>query len=294
MKKYLDLNTIAKMRPFELKVQTVVDGFLVGIHKSPHHGFSQEFVEHRQYFPGDEPRYIDWKVYGKTDRLYLKQFEEERNLRAYIMLDGSSSMRYKNKGSMKKWDYASIIAASFAYLLTLNKDAVSLAVFDTAIREYLAPSTTKAGITRITDTIERSHPEGKTKIGGAIEGLSGKVKRRAFVLILSDLLDARRNVTRSIVNLSAKGNEIVVIQVLDPSETEFSYKGSIRLYDMETKKEILINGDSIRDKYKENMDKFLSGIKGELQRNNINYIRVDTNTPIEKVLYYIFRREVVK
>jgi uncharacterized protein (DUF58 family) len=281
------------MRSLELKVRAVVDGFLVGIHKSPYHGFSQEFIEHRQYMPGDEPRYIDWKVYGRTDRLYLKQFEEERNLRAYIVLDGSKSMAYRQIGGMSKWEYASIIAASFAYILVLNKDAVSVSIFDTSTRRFVPPSTTRASLSRVFDTLEDSFPNGKTRIGKAIEELSEKAKRRAFVLVLSDLFDNEDITISSLANLHARGNDLVVVQVLDPAEREFPFRGSIRLYDMETGEEIMIDADSTRDKYRKNMNTFLTRIKLELWRNNIDYITVDTNTPIEKVLYFIFERERV-
>jgi len=293
MRRYLDPHIIARMTSLELKVRTVVDGFLVGIHKSPYHGFSQEFVEHRQYMPGDEPRYIDWKVYGRTDRLYLKQFEEERNLRAYIMLDSSSSMAYRQTGAMTKWEYASIIAGSFAYILILNKDAISVSLFDTHTRRFIPPSTTRAGLSRVFDTLEESSPNGKTRISKAIEELSEKAKRRAFVLLFSDLFDNEDITISSLVNLHARGNELVVVQILDPAEREFPFRGSMRLYDMETGEEILIDANSTRDKYKENMNTFLAKIKRELWRNNIDYITVDTNTPIEKVLYFIFKRERV-
>ncbi len=290
MRKYLDPHTIAKMRSFELQVKTVVDGFLVGIHKSPYHGFSLDFVEHRQFLPGDDPHYIDWKVYGKTDRLYLKRFEEDRNLRAYTMLDSSGSMDYRDRGSMSKWEYGSIIAASFSYLLSLKGDAVSLALFDRSIKDYLAPSTTKAGIKRITTALDRATPGGRTEMRKAVEDLSNKAKRRAFILVLSDLLDNEKDVTSSLINLSARGNELLVVQILDPSERDFPFRGSMRLYDMETKEEILIDASSLQNRYREKMNQFISKIKRELQKNNIDSITVDTNCPFEKVLYFIFRK----
>jgi len=243
--------------------------------------------------PGDEPRYIDWKVYGRTDRLYLKQFEEERNLRAYIMLDSSRSMAYRQTGAMTKWEYASIIAGSFAYILILNKDAVSVSLFDTHTRRFIPPSTTRTGLSRVFDTLEESSPNGKTRISKAIEELSEKVKRGAFVLLFSDLFDNEDITISSLVNLHARGNELVVVQILDPAEREFPFRGSMRLYDMETGEEILIDANSTRNKYKESMNTFLAKIKLELWRNNIDYITVDTSTPIEKVLYFIFKRERV-
>lgn len=293
MRKHLDPHIIAQMRSLELKVRAVVDGFLVGIHKSPYHGFSQEFVEHRQYMPGDEPRYIDWKVYGRTDRLYLKQFEEERNLRAYVVLDGSRSMAYRQIGAMSKWEYASIISASFAYILVLNKDAVSVSIFDTSTRRFVPPSTTRANLSRVFDTLEDSLPSGKTRICKAIEELSEKAKRRAFILILSDLFDDENTTINSLLNLRARGNELVVVQILDPAEREFPFRGSVRLRDMETGEELLVDANSARDRYRENMNSFLSRVRSELWRNNIDYITVDTNTPMEKVLYFIFEREKV-
>ncbi|OYD14196.1 hypothetical protein CH333_08810 [candidate division WOR-3 bacterium JGI_Cruoil_03_44_89] len=293
MRKHLDPHIIAQMRSLELKVRAVVDGFLVGIHKSPYHGFSQEFVEHRQYMPGDEPRYIDWKVYGRTDRLYLKQFEEERNLRAYVVLDGSRSMAYRQTGAISKWEYASIISASFAYILVLNKDAVSVSIFDTSTRRFVPPSTTRANLSRVFDTLEDSLPSGKTRICKAIEELSEKAKRRAFILVLSDLFDDENTTISSLLNLRARGNELVVVQILDPAEREFPFRGSVRLRDMETGEELLVDANSARDRYRENMNSFLSRIRSELWRNNIDYITVDTNTPMEKVLYFIFEREKV-
>ncbi|MCK4596092.1 DUF58 domain-containing protein [candidate division WOR-3 bacterium] len=293
MRKHIDPYVIARMRSLELKARTVVDGFLVGIHKSPYHGFSQEFVEHRQYDPSDDPRYIDWKVYGRTDRFYLKQFEEERNLRAYIVIDGSRSMAYKNAGVMTKWEYAAVLAASFAYLLILNKDAISLSIFDTSTRDHTPPSTTRAGLARVFDALEASSPKGKTKIAKAIEELSSKAKRRAFILVLSDLFDNMDSTLRSLINLHARGNEVVVVQILDKAERDFPFRGSLRLYDMETRDEILVDANTMRDKYRENMNTFVSNIKRDLWRNNIDYITVDTDAPIERVLYFILKRERV-
>ncbi len=293
MKKYIDPHIIAHMRSLELKAKTVVDGFLVGLHKSPYHGFSQEFVEHRQYDPGDDPRHIDWKLYGRTDRYYLKQFEEERNLRGYIILDGSRSMAYRNHGSMSKWEYGVVVAASFAYLLVLNKDAMSLSIFDTSTRDYTPPSTTRAGLSRVFDTLEESSPKGKTAIGKAVEELSGKARRRAFVLVLSDLFAKGDSTLKALINLHARGNEVVVVQILDKAEREFPFRGSVRFKDMETRDELLVDASSIRDRYREMMESFISNTKNELRKNNIDYIEVYTDSPIEKVLYFILERKVV-
>lgn len=293
MMKYIDPHVIAHMKSLELKARTIVDGFLVGIHKSPYRGFSQEFVEHRQYDQSDDPRYIDWKVYGRTDRFYLKQFEEERNLRGYVLLDGSRSMNYIHSGTMSKWEYAATIAASLAYLLILNKDAISLTIFDTGTRRFTPPSTTHAGLTRILEALETSPPHGRTGIAKAIEELSGNARRRSFVLVLSDLYDNEVSTLKSLINLHARGNEVVVVQIMDRAERDFPFRGSIRFYDMESKDEVLVDANSIRDKYRETIDGFISRVKEELWKNNIDYIMVDTETPIEKVLYFILERKII-
>src|SRR5438045_416323 len=183
-----DPSSLAKYGRLTMVARTVVEGFLTGVHKSPYKGFSVEFAEHRQYYPGDEIRHIDWRVFGKTDRYYIKEFEEETNLRAYIVLDASGSMAFRGMGT-GKFDYAKQIAASLAYLMLQQLDAVGLVVHDTAVRQLLPPHAHAKHLLRLLDCLEKTEPGGETALAPIWHGLAGRIKRRGLVILLSDCFD---------------------------------------------------------------------------------------------------------
>ncbi|MCD6501379.1 DUF58 domain-containing protein, partial [bacterium] len=209
-RRFLKPKVIAKLANMELRARFVVEGFLVGLHRSPYHGFSVEFAEYRQYNPGDPVKNIDWKAYGRTDRYYIKEFEEETNLRSYILLDASGSMGFSSEGNMPKLEYASYLAASFAYLMQMQKDAVGLTVFDTAIRDERPPSSTRVRLFELLRLLEKTEAGGDTGVAEVFGQVAQRVKRRGLVLILSDLYDDPDAIITAVKHFRHRGHEVIV------------------------------------------------------------------------------------
>jgi uncharacterized protein (DUF58 family) len=290
---YLDPDILSKIKGMELRARLVVEGFLIGVHRSPYHGFSSEFTEHRPYMPGDEIKRIDWKVYGRTDRFYMKQFEEETNLRAYIILDSSKSMDYSSKRrSLTKFEYASYIAASLAWFLVRQKDAVSLTLFNNKIQDYISPSTTRVNLGRILALLDKTKPEGKTRIAAIIEKVSAMIKKKSLCILISDLLDDEEEIISSLRNMRAHNNEVIVFHILDPIETNINLKESAILRDMETGEEISIDPERMKKVYIQEVKKIIDSYKRNLYRERIDYFPLNTRTPLDKALYFsLARRE---
>ena len=220
-KKYLEPETIAKLDNIELKARLVVEGFITGLHKSPYHGFSVEFAEHRQYRPGDETRHIDWKVFARTNRYYVKEFEEETNLRCNIVLDKSGSMAYTSKGNIPKFEYAIYLAAAIAYMLINQRDATGLALYDTEIETYLPPKSKASYIHEILRTLARTETSNETGTAKALDGLAERIKRRGLVVIMSDFFDEPESILNAIRHFRHKNHDLIVFHILDPREIDF-------------------------------------------------------------------------
>src|SRR5262249_50454847 len=217
--KYSDPEVLAAIAGLMLRARRVVEGTISGLHKSPFHGFNVEFAEYREYAPGDDLRRLDWRVLGRTDRFYIKQYEEESNLRATIVMDASASMRY-GSGPMTKFDYAATLAASLATLLIEQQDPVGLALFDREERMMLQRAATQAQLTHIIDQLEAAKPERETDLGAVLQTLVGKLKKRGLVIIISDLLTDLTSFYSGLARLQYTGNEILVFQVLDKDEID--------------------------------------------------------------------------
>ena len=290
--KYLRPDVVAQLANMELRARLVVEGFITGLHKSPYHGFSVEFTEHRPYMPGDEIRNVDWKVYGKTDRYYIKQFEEETNLKSYIVLDASKSMDYSSNGSVKKIEYASYIAAALAYLMVEQRDAVGLTVYDEAIRFSLPPHATRSYLKQILKELETLQPGKKTGIAASLHTVADQIKRRGLVIILSDLFDDPAQVMTAFKHFRHKGNEVIVMQVLDPMERSFAFGSDAVFRDMETKEELMTQPWHIQKAYQQSMHDFLERYKRECRENAIEYVLLDTSMPFDKALFeYLNKRK---
>jgi len=291
-RKYLQPDVVAKLSNMELVARLVVEGFITGLHKSPYHGFSVEFAEHRQYMPGDEIKHIDWKIYGKTDRYYIKEFEEETNLKAYIILDASRSMAYSSDGRMTKLEYASYIAAALAYLMVQQRDAVGLTVFDEKIRMYMPPHATKSYLKQILKSLELLTGSNKTGTAQSLHEIAERLKRRGLVIVLSDLFDKPNEVISAMKHFRHKKNEVIVMQVLDPLERSFAFGGDAIFKDMETADEITTQPYHIQKAYRDEMHKFIEGYKKECRENNIDYVLLDTATPFDIALFeYLGKRK---
>lgn len=289
-RQYLQPDVVARLANLEIRARLVVEGFITGLHKSPYHGFSVEFAEHRPYMPGDEIRSIDWKVYGRTSRYYVKQFEEETNLKAYILVDTSASMMFAS-GSVSKMDYASCLAASLAYLMIHQKDASGLVLFDAKIRRYLPPRATKGYLSTIEKALQSAEHHEETAIGPTLHEIADRMKRRGLVILISDLMDDPSAVMTGLKHFRHKKNEVIVFQVLDPQERDFKYSGDVVFEDMESKERLQTQPWQLRTDYLAALQEFLDHYRRECRDNSIDHVLLDTRTPFDvALLEYITKR----
>lgn len=293
-RRYLQPNVIAQLEKIELKARLVVDGFITGLHRSPYHGFSVEFAEHRQYNPGDEIKHIDWKVYARTDKYFVKQFEEETNLRCILALDKSASMRYYSNNNISKFEYSAYLAASIAYLLMTQRDAVGLALYDNELRKYLPPRSKKSYINEILKTIDETVPSDLTGTSQALNQLAEKFNRRGLVVVFSDFFDEPESVLKALKHFRHKNHEVVAFQILDSQEVEFGFAGSVLFKDMETMESLQTLPLQIRKKYREVFISFVNIIKKECYEQNIDFVTIRTDEPFDKALrQYLTRRAML-
>ncbi len=291
-RKYLQPDVVAKLTNMELVARLVVEGFITGLHKSPYHGFSVEFAEHRQYMPGDEIKHIDWKIYGKTDRYYIKQFEEETNLKAYIILDASKSMSFSSGGRMTKIVYASYITAALAQLMVQQRDAVGFILYDEKVRLYMPPHATKSYLKEILRQLETLTASNKTATADSLHTIAERIKRRGLVIILSDLFDKPNEVMAALRHFRHKKNEVIVMQILDPLERSFAFGRDAVFKDLETSEELTTQPWHIQKAYRQEMKKFIDTYKKECREHNIDYILLDTSTPFDVALIeYLHKRQ---
>ncbi len=290
-RKYLDPKVVSKLSNLELIARLVVEGFIVGLHKSPYHGFSVEFSEHRQYSPGDETRYIDWKVYGRTDKYFIKQFEEETNLRAYIILDASRSMAYSSGDNITKFEYACYLAGALSYLIMMQRDAVGLVIYDEGIRKFLPPRSVRSYLDLILSELENTKPGNRTNTAKSLHLVAERIKRRGLVIVLSDLLDEQNEVISAFKHFKHKKNELIVFQILDPMERNFSFNVDALFKDMETSEKVMTQSLYVQKSYREAIDEFIKRYKLECLVNGIDYELMDTATPFDVALFrYLSKR----
>lgn len=295
--KYLQPDVVSKLSNMELRARLVVEGFITGLHKSPYHGFSVEFAEHRQYMPGDEIRRIDWRVYGKTDRFYVKQFEEETNLKSYIVIDTSASMRFASeidtKGTKRisKIDYASFVAASLSYLMVQQRDAVGLMLYDSELRTTIPPHATQQHMRRVLIELEKVRPSQSTNSAAALHQLAERISRRGLVIILSDLFDDPDNVVAALKHFRHNNHEVLVMHILDPLERSFAFGTDAVFKDIETGEMVTTQPYHIQKVYQEAMKEFIERYKRECRENMIDYVLLDTSTTFDvALLNYLNKR----
>jgi len=269
---------VTKLRGLDLKARLVVEGFLTGLHRSPYRGFSVEFAEHRQYMPGDEIRRIDWKVWGKTDRFYVKEFEEETNMKGYILLDASGSMAY-GSSRLSKLEYSSLLSAALSFLLLQQQDSVGLVTFVTRIRRYIPPRSTAVHLHHILKELDHLSAGGETNVSVTFHELAERIRRRGLVIVISDLLDDPREVLLSLKHFRHKKHEVIVFHVLDRFELEFPFEKSAVFRDMETREEIPVHPQHLRREYKRAVKAFMESYKKRCRENSIDYVPIDTSTP---------------
>jgi uncharacterized protein (DUF58 family) len=293
-RRFLDPSIISRINSLELRARFVVEGFMVGLHRSPYHGFSVEFTEHRPYMQGDNLRDVDWKVYGKTERYVIKQYEEETNLKSYILLDTSKSMDYHSEGNVSKLDYASTIVAALSYLMIKQQDAVGFTQYSEKIQKYFPPKATRGYLQEILKNLASVSASDKTNTASCLNSIAEKIKRRGLVIIISDFFDDVNSILSALKHFRYNKNEVIVFQILDPMEKSFAFGADAVFKDMETEEEITTQPYQIQKAYKEAMNQFLSSIKKECLNSNIEYNLIETSTPFDKALYtYIQKRKML-
>ncbi|NLI98611.1 DUF58 domain-containing protein [bacterium] len=290
----LSPETLARLRGLDIKARLVVEGFLEGLHHSPYKGFSVEFSEYRSYIPGDEPRRIDWKVYAKRDRYYVREYQEETNLRAMFLIDASASMGYCS-GALSKLDYATTLAAALSYLLTRQKDAVGLATFDTKIRELIPPRSTANHLKMILSRLENLKPGGETNISESLHYLAEHTRKRGLIIILSDLFDEPERILLALRHFRHRKHEVIIFHILDPREDKFDFSTPFRFVDMETRKEIGLDPRLVRKEYEKALNAYRSLIKSACNEQSIDYNPILTDQSLDHALFrYLEKRRRLK
>ncbi|MDR1989663.1 MAG: DUF58 domain-containing protein [Acidobacteriaceae bacterium] len=282
-RQFLDPAVVARLGTLELKARTVVEGLLTGMHRSPFKGFSVEFAEYRQYMPGDDLSTIDWKVYARTDRQYVKKFEEETNLDCHVMLDVSASMGYGSHG-LTKYVYGQCLAASLAYLMNRQRDAAGLSAFDDRILVRLPPSARGGHLHSLLVTLERLTLGQQTNVSKPLHQLAETIRKRGMVVLISDLLDEPERVVRGLKHFHYRGTEAIVFHLLDPAEVAFPFERATRFEDLETGQEVMAVPALVREHYKKALGDLVERYKRELGAAGIDYHLWTTDRPLELAL----------
>jgi uncharacterized protein (DUF58 family) len=275
--RYLDPLILAKVRGLELQARLIVEGYLSGMHKSPYHGFSVEFAQHREYVPGDDIKHLDWKVYGRTGRYYLKQYEEETNLVCWLLLDISESMQYRS-GPVSKYDYACMLAAALAYLTLHQQDSAGLVTFDNQVRTFLRPSSRASHLKEIVKLMNLGPAREKTRLAPIFHDLAERIPRRSLLVIVSDLLDDVSDLLTGLKHLRHKRHEVVVFHVLDSAELDFPFQQPTLFRGLEQVPALLTDPRSLRQGYLDEMQAFLTNLERGCRAENIDYLRLRTDT----------------
>lgn len=283
IQRFLDPAVLAGISNLDLVAKTVVDGFISGLHESPDFGFSQEFAEYRQYVPGDDLRHVDWNVFARTDRTYLKRFKGETNTMLTILLDTSRSMKYGSKG-MEKLEYARFLAASLVYLAHLQRDATGLIVFDEDVRNFVPPSSRQGQMMRLMHAIDQAEGGTRTDFTKPFSHLVDFLRKRSLVVAISDYWEDPETVIKAVSPIRARGNELVLFHILDPEEIHPKVKGSVLLEDLESGQKLQVSSDYAQREYRQKMDAHLEGLRQKAVAVGIEYFLCDTSKPLDESL----------
>ena len=288
----LDPSVLAKLGGLKLRVRAITEGVLTGLHRSPHHGQSVEFAEHREYAPGDELRHLDWKAYARVDKYYVKRFEQETNLRAHLVVDASGSMGFRGaEDRLTKLEYASALAASMAWLLVRQQDAAGLVVASDRVVRAIAPRAAASHVAAVVEALEQAVPAGETRLGAALDWLVENARRRATVAIFSDLFDADPSFMKRIAQLAKRKHEVTLFHVLDPAELEFPYDDPILFTSMEDGRAVEATGRDVRRGYLEELNGWLAEVRRAAAEADVDYALCRTDAPLDEVLVpFIARR----
>jgi uncharacterized protein (DUF58 family) len=283
--KFVDPTALMAIRNLELRAKTVVEGFWHGLHRSPYHGFSVEFTEYRPYSVGDDPRYLDWKLVARTDRFFIKKYEDETNLRAHLLVDGSRSMTFGSRGYTKA-EYAATFAATLAYFLHHQGDAVGLMTFDEAVREYLPARNRSGHLRQLMLALEQPAGGSATDLGAPLQRMAELVRKRGMIVLITDLLAPIDRLETSLALLTATGHEVLVFQVLDPAEIEFSFEEAAKFRDLETGRDLFLDPAQARAGYRRAFDAHRASVRGICERLGITLELLVLDQPLELALYH--------
>jgi len=292
VEKYLKPEVINQIKRLDLRAQFVAKGFLQGLHASPFHGFSVEFSEHRKYTPGDDPKDIDWLVYAKTDKYYVKKFEAETNITGYLVMDLSQSMGYTYRQELTKFDYAICLAAALCYLMVYQQDPVGLITFDKRVRDSLAPRSKRTQLGNLLSLLARLKPRGETDIAQSLVQIAAMLKHRSLVMIFSDLLGEPEPVIRALRVLRHGGHDVILFHVLDEAEVRFPFDGVVEFEDPETTEKVQVDATNYRREYQQELESFRETYRRECFQSRIDYVELDTSMQFDKALmeYLVSRR----
>jgi uncharacterized protein (DUF58 family) len=289
----LDPEVLAKLGNLKLRVRAIAEGVLTGLHRSPHHGQSVEFAEHKEYTPGDDVRRIDWKAYGKFDKYYVKRFEQETNLRAYLVVDASGSMAYRGRPeALTKLEVASALAATLAYLLFRQQDAAGLVLVGDEVRGAIPPRASPSHLAPLLDALEGARAEGETRLAAAVDWIVERAPRRSSVLVFSDLMDREEKVLRKIAQLGLRRHDVTVFHVLDPAELEFPFDDPTLFLSMEDARQVEAHGRDVRKGYLEVVERWLEEVRRTAAEADVDYQLCRTDRPLDQVILpFLARRE---
>ena len=284
VEKYLKPEVIRQISRLDLRAQFVVRGFLQGLHASPLHGFSVEFSEHRRYTPGDDPKDIDWLVYAKTDKYYVKKFEAETNITGYLVMDLSQSMGYTYRQELTKFEYAICLAAALCYLMILQQDPVGLITFDDKIRNSLAPKSKRTQLGNVLALLARLQPAGQTNISGSLNQIAAMLRHRSLVMIFSDLLADPDPVIESLHRLRHGGHDVILFHIMDEAEVHFPFDGVVEFEEPETNDTLQIDASNFRTDYLAQVEEFTERYRRECFKSGIDYVGLDTSMQFDRAL----------
>jgi len=284
---------LARLKGLELKARLIVEGYVAGMHRSPYHGFSVEFAEHREYAPGDDLRYVDWKVFAKSDRYYLKQYEEETNFSCYLLLDTSESMRYRSEhAAVSKLEYAQYVAAAIAYLIVQQRDAVGLATFDTGVNHFVSCSNQPSRLKQLFHTMDETAPAGETAIGPILHDLAGRIKRRGLVILISDMFDDLDSLTLGLKHFRHRRHDVSLMQVIDPAEQDFPFDHPTRFKGLEGEPEQLTEPRALKRAYHDEFERFLRQLRRSCRDLDMEHVLLRTDQPLDLALKSFLTRRL--
>jgi len=289
--RFLEPQSLARVKNLSVVARGVVEGFISGLHSSPYKGFSVEFAEHREYTAGDDPRHLDYRMLGRTDRLFIKQYEEETNMRVQILLDTSGSMGYGYDGKITKLEYGSYLTAVLSYLMTRQQDSVGLTTFDTAIRLDMPARGSPRHFNEMMHRLESIVPGRETDIAETLHKLANRFKRRCLIVLISDLYDEPEDVLRALHHFRHRRHEVILFHVLDKAEIDFPFRDTTAFHDLETDERIQIDPAYVREEYVAQMEKFIENYRRACAEAQIDYVLTDTTVPYDFMLsQYIAKR----